>query len=82
MWLDLTGDSDSFIAHVVLHEFGHALGFVHEHQCSLFLKHYKTFLNTDQMKTDLPGRYQRDIAANLPDTFHSKYDPDSVMHYW
>jgi len=69
----------------VLHEFGHMLGAVHEHQ------HPQSNIPWDQAKLlqllPLAGYTEEMIHANILDLYeaadyhYSAYDPDSVMHF-
>ena len=83
MWLDLHsgGVGDDYKKHIVIHEFGHALGLGHEHQRSYFWKLIKPFVNVTKMKkyvnmTDWDSDSQFKTGKCAP------YDPNSVMHYW
>ncbi|KPX79017.1 M10 family metallopeptidase [Pseudomonas amygdali pv. photiniae] len=73
------------LTRIVLHEFGHALGAVHEHQHPqanipwnepllrpLLLQ---SGLTDEEINTNFFDKYE---AANF---YHSAYDRDSVMHY-
>ncbi|MBZ2186984.1 MAG: hypothetical protein K7J46_19935 [Bryobacter sp.] len=85
-WLTSTTDQDE-VNRVVLHEFGHALGLIHEHQ------HPKGKIdwNKKQVAADLAGPPQfwtpEQIQRNLFETFaakltnFSKFDKDSIMLY-
>lgn len=80
--------SHEVIRQVVLHEFGHALGLVHEHQSPLanipwdkekVYEYYKTTQNPpwDKAKVDanIFSRY------STTSTNYTAYDPKSIMHY-
>ncbi|MCI5125320.1 MAG: hypothetical protein D3925_12795 [Candidatus Electrothrix sp. AR5] len=84
-WLE-ADSSDNEYSRVVLHEFGHALGFVHEHQNPrsgipwdepAVYKHYAEKYSWNKEKTD------RNIFAkyNKNETNFSDYDQNSIMHY-
>ena len=83
MFLNLSGD-DRRKEHLVMHEFGHALGLGHEHQRAVFWDNIKKFCQPDVVKAFLEGPLQSDIATlgNTPGTRSKEYDPDSIMHYW
>ncbi len=85
MHLDLNG-GDELKEHLVMHEFGHALGLGHEHQQKVFGNIIKKCFDENvvkkyfKMNDDL---YTRDVAGYPVDhKTHSEYDPDSIMHYW
>ena len=82
MWLGLSKGSPEYNEHLVVHEFGHALGLEHEHQRSDFWKKIGPYIDTDTMKADLPeGRYE-DYKPGFDPSTSTDYDPESVMHYW
>ena len=82
MWLDLTSrDNQEYREHLVVHEFGHALGLKHEHQRSDFWRKAGPYLNTSLMKDDMQERYE-DYEQNFDPKSSTDYDPQSVMHYW
>jgi hypothetical protein len=71
---------------VVLHEFGHALGLVHEHQSPVSgiqwdrEKTYAFFEGQgwDRAKVDAQVFEKYKVSV----TNYSQYDPTSIMHYW
>jgi hypothetical protein len=85
-WLTLSTPEDEYSA-VVLHEFGHALGLIHEHQspAGSIKWNYETVTN------DLSGYpYYWDAAAIQANIFtqydesqtqYSQFDPKSIMLY-
>ena len=82
MWLDLgTSDSRNYQTHLVVHEFGHALGLLHEHQRSDFWDHIDKYLREDTtIKNN--ADYKCDVTdIDSPTVIKEKYDPQSVMHY-
>ena len=90
MWLDLHSkpSDDRYKKHLVIHEFGHALGLGHEHQRSDFWKHIKRFVDLVEMETCLgvgdvysDRNWGRDKDSKKG-TCTPDYDPLSVMHYW
>lgn len=72
----------------VLHEFGHALGMVHEHQSPKadwqwnkplvdnYFKGPPNFWSSADIQHNIYNRYERD------QTNSTKFDPDSIMMYW
>lgn len=84
-WFDTTTSEDDFSS-TILHEFGHALGCIHEHQSpAATLKWdkpvvYKEYLksqrwNADDVNKNVFQRYDQQTITN------SDYDADSIMHY-
>lgn len=79
---------DSIIRQVVLHEFGHALGLIHEHQNptanipwnpDMVYYYYKTTQDPpwDRAKVDANIFYRYSTNS----TNYTAYDPKSIMHY-
>ncbi|NRA69116.1 MAG: hypothetical protein HRU19_31885 [Pseudobacteriovorax sp.] len=80
--------SDLELSRVVIHEFGHMLGFIHEHQNPVdnpiiwdeeeVYRRYRgapNYWTDSEIRTNILNRYRRDqINA-------SSYDPDSIMIY-
>jgi len=73
----------------VLHEFGHAIGFQHEHQSPKTRFHW----NTQQIANDLNWSLAQTIAnittpldqleyINKTTLFTTRFDPQSIMVYW
>ena len=81
MWLDLSRGNLEYHEHLVVHEFGHALGLEHEHQRSDFWKKIGPYIDISLMKADLQGKYE-DYEQNFDPKASTDYDPESVMHYW
>ena len=86
MTLGLIKGRHDYNTHIVVHEFGHALGMEHEHQRSKFWSIAKDFIDEEKMRSD-PELADCDIDRDyleqkLPGTGSPRYDPDSVMHYW
>lgn len=84
-WLDEKTDKDEF-QRVVVHEFGHVLGLIHEHQHPdvtipwnkpLVYSFYKLFggFTKEQVDNNFFDRYSKTT------TNYSKYDKKSIMHY-
>ena len=86
MYLGLRNGQIKYNQHIVVHEFGHALGLQHEHQRSQFLFQAMLLLDKKKIKDffspwpdfDFKENY---LAPRTGDTDES-YDRKSVMHYW
>lgn len=81
--LDLSDEDKVYCRHLIVHEFGHALGLEHEHQRSTFWRLIKDFINLDKMIEELGDR-SPDFwdKEHVDDGGSTEYDPESVMHYW
>jgi hypothetical protein len=78
---------DAEFSRVVLHEFGHALGLVHEHQSPIsgiqwdrenVYDYFKETNDWDRAKVD----DQVFEKYKVKSTNYSQYDSTSIMHYW
>ena len=82
------GISNNYKRHVVIHEFGHALGLGHEHQRSNFWESIKKYTDVQKMKealgvTDDQFKVAWEADHKSESGYHTEeYDPDSIMHYW
>jgi hypothetical protein len=84
----LTDDSPEYeFSRVILHEFGHALGLIHEHQSPVggiqwdrekVYAFYEENMNWDRGMVDSQVFEKYAVQA----TNFSQYDRDSIMHYW
>ncbi|MGN4759287.1 M12 family metallopeptidase [Bacillus cereus group sp. MYBK227-2] len=85
-WFNQETTDDNYSA-TVLHEFGHALGFIHEHQSPLanipwnretIYKYYKEKYGWESAQVN------RDVIEvyNQPMTNFSEFDPQSIMVYF
>lgn len=83
----INGQRTQIIRATVLHEFGHALGCIHEHQSpsanilwdeSAIRRAFKIIPGWDEQKIQI------NIISRLPqsDISNSEYDKDSIMHYY
>ena len=90
MTLGLQRGLEDYNQHIIVHEFGHALGLQHEHQRSYFSLTAKKYLDENKIKDHLGAfniseeRIRRDWWDPVQGVELSKYsyDEDSVMHYW
>lgn len=84
-WFD-KDTADNEFKRVILHEFGHALGLIHEHQSPaatikwnepVVIEYYKeNFKWTENaVRKHIFGKYSKDQVSS------STYDPLSIMHY-
>lgn len=72
--------------HLVVHEFGHALGLHHEHQRSCFSHYANLYLDVNKMVKDLKLT-ENEIQERYLNTVdgiedQDNYDSSSAMHYW
>ena len=85
-WFD-NNTSEAEFSRVVIHEFGHALGFIHEHQAAGaninwdIAKVYAFFQANDGWS---PADVDRNVFAKYSQTSTngSAYDKSSIMHYF
>ena len=86
MWVNLRSSGDDYKKHVVIHEFGHALGLGHEHQRSDFWKRLKSCncIDIGAIKSEV-GEASFKVNWGKDSDYKRKnataYDPLSVMHY-
>ena len=83
MWLDLSRGDHRYKEHLVVHEFGHALGLGHEHQWSDFWECVKPYIDEKKLKKAVGNRlddWMEDF--DLDTEAATDYDSKSVMHYW
>jgi hypothetical protein len=82
---DSTGDNE--FSRVVIHEFGHALGLIHEHQSPASgiqwdrekaYAYYKRVDNWDRGEVDAQVFQKYSVST----TNYSAFDPNSIMEYW
>jgi hypothetical protein len=73
-WLTPASDEDE-LRRVVLHEFGHALGFIHEHQNPQGGIQW----NRDAVIRDLSGPPNNWSPATIEENIFKKYSPDALI---
>ena len=95
---NITADEkgQNYKKHLVIHEFGHALGLFHEHQRSDFWTNVHDFIDIKKMQESIKahlGKKMSDLEfeeywknqwaeAETPVAGKTTYDRDSIMHYW
>ncbi len=82
MYLGLRNGRNKYNQHIVVHEFGHALGLQHEHQRSQFLFRAVLLLDIKKMKMDIPNFDKENYLDLKTGDTDESYDCKSVMHYW
>ena len=88
MQLDLSKSDDCHKQHLVVHEFGHALGLGHEHQRPDFWKLIEPFVNENKMEKLIEDMgaccsdWKMDKGLKIEKGTATRYDSESVMHYW
>ena len=94
MVLSLKGFSKVQQRSMVIHEFGHALGLEHEHQCSDFWDTVEEYFDQDKMIKDPQApkpHWSESVSGSEREWFNKvsnpllagdgEYDPNSIMHY-
>ena len=82
MLLNLKGLTRQFQRSLVIHEFGHALGLDHEHQRSDFLDVVEKFIDKSKIPHSQRIRVRKTDDMMDREEASSRYDPQSIMHYW
>ena len=87
MQLNLGGHTAELQESYVVHEFGHALGLEHEHQCSDFWDVLGKHLDIEKMKKDpqvaavFEAQWAKKAFEEPSVNSLSEYDPESIMHF-
>ena len=82
MMLNLNGLSPQFQRSLVIHEFGHALGLDHEHQRSDFWEVVGKYFDSTKIPQSQRIRVKKTDDMMDREEASSRYDPQSIMHYW
>ena len=85
MWLDLSTGDDHHKQHIVVHEFGHALGLGHEHQRPDFWRLIGPYVDKNKIQSDMGTfscDWEMDKGLKVKKGRATSYDSESVMHYW
>lgn len=76
MYLNLSSGGNALKKHVVIHEFGHALGLIHEHQRPNIWVKIQKYIDPAKIDGDEIDWKTEDGIGPFTD-----YDAKSIMHY-